>query len=173
MKRLFAFYFNLKRLLWVKSISRVRLFETPWGVAHQAPPSMEFSARVLEWVAISFCRGSSRAALQADALPSELPGNPTDRMEGISEYLTSHQREMIHSWRHIRLNQGKWFGAACPFHLISLVFTMSLLKRHLLQDFPGGPVAKTLHSRCRGPGFDPWSGSYIPQASTRSSPPSN
>ena len=23
---------------------------------------------------------------------------------------------------------------------------------------PGGVVAKTLHSQCRGPGFDPWSG---------------
>ena len=27
----------------VKSLSRVRLFETPWTTAHQAPPSMEFS----------------------------------------------------------------------------------------------------------------------------------
>ena len=25
--------------------------------------------------------------------------------------------------------------------------------------FPGGPVAKTPCSWCRGPGFDPWSGS--------------
>ena len=25
-------------------------------------------------------------------------------------------------------------------------------------DFPGGSVAKTLCSECRGPGFDPWSG---------------
>ena len=25
-------------------------------------------------------------------------------------------------------------------------------------DFPGGPVAKTLHSQCRGPMFHPWSG---------------
>ena len=25
-------------------------------------------------------------------------------------------------------------------------------------DFPGGPVVKTPHSQCRGPGFDPWSG---------------
>ena len=25
-------------------------------------------------------------------------------------------------------------------------------------DFPGGPVAKTPCSQCRGPGFDPWSG---------------
>ena len=27
----------------VKLLSRVRLFVTPWTVAHQAPPSMEFS----------------------------------------------------------------------------------------------------------------------------------
>ena len=25
------------------------------------------------------------------------------------------------------------------------------------RDFPGGPVAKTLSSQCRGPGFNPWS----------------
>jgi len=38
----------------VKSLSRVRLFATPWIVAHRI-----FQARVLEWVAISFSRGSS------------------------------------------------------------------------------------------------------------------
>ena len=27
----------------VKSLSRVRLFATPWTVAHQTPPSMRFS----------------------------------------------------------------------------------------------------------------------------------
>ena len=32
----------------VKSLSRVRLFETPWTVAHQAPPSMEFSRQNYE-----------------------------------------------------------------------------------------------------------------------------
>ena len=45
----------------VKSLSRVRLFATPWTVAYQAPQSTEFSRpRVLEWVAISFSRRSSR-----------------------------------------------------------------------------------------------------------------
>ena len=43
-----------------KSLSSVQLFATPWTVAHQAPQSMEiFQVRVLEWVAISFSRGSS------------------------------------------------------------------------------------------------------------------
>ena len=42
-----------------------------------------WSPRILEWVAISFSRGSSQlrdsalaSALQADTLPSEPPGNP-------------------------------------------------------------------------------------------------
>jgi len=43
----------------VKSLSRVRLFATPWTIAYQALPSVTgiFQARVLEWVAISFSRG--------------------------------------------------------------------------------------------------------------------
>ena len=31
-------------------------------------------------------------------------------------------------------------------------------------DFSGGPVGKTPHSQCTGPGFDPWSGNWIPHA---------
>ena len=37
----------------VKSLSRVRLFETPWTVAHQASPSMEFS-RQEYWSGLPF-----------------------------------------------------------------------------------------------------------------------
>ena len=44
----------------LKSLSCVRLFATPWTVAYQAPLSMGFfQAIVLEWIAISFSRGSS------------------------------------------------------------------------------------------------------------------
>ena len=35
------------------------------------------------------------------------------------------------------------------------------------KDFPSGPVATTLHSQCRGPGCNPWSGSYIPHAASK------
>ena len=38
-KQVFYKVFKVK----VKSFSRIRLFATPWSVAHQAPPSMEFS----------------------------------------------------------------------------------------------------------------------------------
>ena len=34
-------------------------------------------------------------------------------------------------------------------------------------DFPGGPVARTPSSQCRGPGFNPWSGNWIPHAATK------
>ena len=55
----------------VKSLSRVRLFVTPMDCS--LPGSSVhgiFQAIVLEWIAISFSRGSS----QSRALPSETPG---------------------------------------------------------------------------------------------------
>ena len=39
-------------------------------------------------------------------------------------------------------------------------------KKKLVQELPGGPVAKTLCSQCREPGFDPWTGNWIPHAAT-------
>ena len=67
----------------VKSLSRVRLFATLWTVAHQAPPSMEFS-RQEYWSGLPFPSPGDlpnpgtkpgSPSLQADALPSEPPGN--------------------------------------------------------------------------------------------------
>ena len=65
----------------MKLISRVRLFATPWTVDHQAPLSMEFS-RQEYWSGLPFPSPGElpdpgikprSPALQADALPSELP----------------------------------------------------------------------------------------------------
>ena len=67
----------------VKSLSRVRLFATPWTVAHQAPLSMGFS-RQESWSGLPFPSPGDlpdtgieprSPALQADALTSEPPGN--------------------------------------------------------------------------------------------------
>ena len=42
--------------------SHVRLFVTPWTVAHEAPlPMGLLQAKILEWVAISSSNGSSQA----------------------------------------------------------------------------------------------------------------
>ena len=72
-----------ERKLKVKSFSHVWLFATPWTVAHEAPPSMEFSRQ-------EYCSGlpfpspwdlpdpgiePRPPAMQADALISEPPGN--------------------------------------------------------------------------------------------------
>ena len=67
----------------VKSLSRIRLFVTPWTVAHQAPPSMGFS-RQEYWSRVPFLTSPGdlpnpgieprSPALQADALTSEPPG---------------------------------------------------------------------------------------------------
>ena len=67
----------------VKSLSHVRLFVTPWTVAHQAPPSMEFS-RQEYWSGLPFPSPGNlpnpgfepgSPALRADSLPSEPPGD--------------------------------------------------------------------------------------------------
>ena len=69
----------------VKSLSRVRLFETLWTVARQAPLSMGFS-RQEYWIGLPFPSPGDlpnpgiepgSPALQADALSSEPPGTPS------------------------------------------------------------------------------------------------
>ena len=69
---------------WVKSLSRVQLFVTPWTAAHQAPPSMGFS-RQEYWSGLPFPSPRDlpdpgikprSPALQADALTSEPPWKP-------------------------------------------------------------------------------------------------
>ena len=75
--------FNIMKVK-VKSVSRVRLFATPWTVAHQAPLSMGFS-RQEYWSGLPFPSPgdlpnlgieSTSPALQADALTSVPPGKP-------------------------------------------------------------------------------------------------
>ena len=68
----------------MKSLSRVRLFATPWTVAYQAPPSMGFS-RQQYWSGLPFPSPGDLPdpgieprcpTLQADTLTSEPPGKP-------------------------------------------------------------------------------------------------
>ena len=69
----------------VKSLNRVRFLQPPWTIAYQAPPSMEFS-RQEYWSGLPFPSPGDlpdpgiepeSPALQADALLSEPPGNPS------------------------------------------------------------------------------------------------
>ena len=68
----------------VESLSRVRLFATPWTVSHQAPQSMGFS-RQEYWSGLPFPSPGDlpdagikprSPELQADALTSEPAGKP-------------------------------------------------------------------------------------------------
>ena len=68
----------------VRSLSYIRLFATPWTVAHQPLPSMEFSRREY-WSGLAFPSPGDHPdpgiepwspTLQVEALPSEPPGNP-------------------------------------------------------------------------------------------------
>ena len=72
----------------VQSLSCVRLFVTPWTVAHQAPPSMGFSSQQY-WSGLSFPSPGDlpdpgieprSPDLQADALTSEPPGKPINSL---------------------------------------------------------------------------------------------
>ena len=67
----------------VKLLSHVQLFATPWTVAYQAPPSINFSRQEF-WTGLPFPFPEDLPdpglepgcpALQVDALPSEPPGN--------------------------------------------------------------------------------------------------
>ena len=90
----------------VKSLSRVRLFETPWTVAYQAPLSMGFSRqeywsgvplpcpRIPEWVKIPLFRGSSQPTQESS------PG-------------LLHCRQILYCLHH-QGSHSKWLG-----HLIS------------------------------------------------------
>ena len=74
----------------VKLLSRVRLFETPWTVAHQAPPFMQFS-RQQYWSGLPFPSPGDlphpgikpeSPILQADSLPSEPLEKPSLKQKG-------------------------------------------------------------------------------------------
>ena len=74
-----------------KSLSCARLFATPWTVAHQTPPSMEFFRHEYS-SGLPFPSSGDlpdpgiepgSPALQADTLPSEPPGNPKITYEEV------------------------------------------------------------------------------------------
>ena len=109
----------------VKSLSRVRLFATPWTVAHQAPPSMGFS-RQEYWSGVPFPSPGDlpnpgikprSPAFQADAFTSELPGKPgsvySQRISLKKNYPLSRKQDHIGpkmadgSWESLTMDQSR------------------------------------------------------------------
>ena len=99
----------------VKSLSRVRLFATPWTVAHQAPPPMGFS-RQEYWSGLPFPSPGDlpnpgteprSPALQADALTSEPPGisySPAISLPNTQQKCVQHVPKLIC----MRINNPNW-----------------------------------------------------------------
>ena len=103
----------------VKLLSHVRLFATPWTVAHQAPPSMGFS-RQEYWSGLPFPSPgdlpnpgikSRSPILQADTLTSEPPGKHGSNSSGSHLHRPAWTRVVfpghlswkelwIHLWEH-------------------------------------------------------------------------
>ena len=81
----FFTHLPVKHYVWTCSVAHLRLFATPWTVAHQAPLFMGFP-RQEYWGGLPFPSlgdlpdpgiAPGSPALQADASPSEPPGKPT------------------------------------------------------------------------------------------------
>ena len=97
---------ELLKAVLVKSLSCVQLFATSWTVAHQAPPSMEFS-RQESWSGLPFPSPGDlpdpgikprSPTLQADALLSRPPGSNSleflNFLNSLSVSLRSRTRKM-------------------------------------------------------------------------------
>ena len=86
----------------------------------------------------------------------------------ISAIVTQKQPQTWHMWTYWTRFQYNFTDGHTNvnFTLFSWVtqhgFSFGIFFNHLKMckpwDFPGSSVVKTLHSRCRGHGFDPWSG---------------
>ena len=103
----------------VKSLSRLRLFVTPWTVAQQAPPSLGFS-RPEYWSGLLFPSPGDlpdpgieprSPVLQADALTSEPPGKP-----------------FLLCIKPLRKDKGRWLCATFCFQIdfffLTVVFSL-------------------------------------------------
>ena len=94
----------------VKSLSRVRLFATPWTAAHQAPPSMGFS-RQGYWSGVPV--PSPKSMLQMRKLSMREGNQHRDRTSLLPSLLSS-----LLQATHIgeEISQSKWFNeSVCVF----------------------------------------------------------
>ena len=113
------------------------------------------------WLSNRSFPAASRTVLRASRLPFHTPA-----YSPVSPRKVKHEKTLrVHK------------NMVCPHHTFSKKFctvckspdpsaaVLRMSKKHAknsvkitVQGLPGGPVGKTPRSRCRGPGFDPWSG---------------
>ena len=153
----------------VKSLSRVRLFVTPWTVAYQAPPSMGFSRQDC-WSGLPF---PSPGDLPD---PGIEPGSPTLQADALlSEpvFINWFLHFLHFVWSSLLSLFWILFQVVClfPLHLFGLlcsslflhfcsisvpshyiyVFNLLCLRSPFPRGFPGGSEGRRLR-------FDPWFG---------------
>ena len=133
----------------VKLLSHVRLFATPWTVAHQAPSSMEFS-RQEYWSGLPFLSPGDfpnpgikprSPALRAYALLSEAPGKVLYRYPVKSSQCSFPGRLIVLSETplnllHQRVENHVFFWATWKYHREKLNFiyhVASFFPKHLLE----------------------------------------
>ena len=98
-------------------------------------------ARILEWVAVPFSRGSSQ------------PRDRTQVSHIAGRFFTSWA-----TWEALKYIKNSW-------NSILRKWTTQL--QNTQRHFPDGPVIKTPCSECRRHEFSPWSGNWIPHATTQ------
>ena len=121
---------------------------TPWAVARQTPLSMRIlQARILEWVAMPYSKGSSRprsSALQVDPLSTEPPGNVYTYTYTYTYTFTYTYILYIYTHTHIYIH---------TFY----IYTHTHTQTHM--GFPGGAGSKVSacqFRRQKRSGFLPW-----------------
>jgi len=83
----------------------------------------------------------------------------------VPVFTSAHSREPVHVG-----SSPKADLALLLTHLVSLSQAPDSVPRWDAWGFPGGPVAETLHSPCRGPGLIPGQGSSFPGGSAVKNP---
>ena len=113
----------------MKSLSRVRLFVTPWTVAHQAPLSMGFSRQEYRSGLPFSSPGdlpnlgieSWSPALQVDSLPSESPGKP---MKLLAQCLANSK----YYYRIIFVKVTSWFSLSISINSKTAVYPVAQVR---------------------------------------------
>ena len=136
--------------------SRVRLFATPWTAAQQASLSITNFLSLLKLMSIKSVTPSNQLILCRPLflLPSVFPSIRVFSSESALRIRWPKYWSFSFSISH-----SNEYSGLISFRMDWLdLLTVQRTLKSLLQDFSGGPVAKTVHSQWRGPRFNPWSG---------------
>ena len=112
-----------------KWLSHVRLFATPWTVAHQAPLSMGIlQARILEWVAMPSSRDLPNSGME--------PRSPTLQVDSLP-WVTREAQEPIRNTnaQALRPTESETLGVVFPEIYVLMTWSLSLNTVHRICIF--------------------------------------